>query len=134
MNSLPLLIATADGLFVCERDGSHWHKTLEGEIVTSVIAREGVILAGTETGVYRSDDLGQSWVACNQGLTNLQIVWLAFHPDLSDLELVGVATGEVFVSRDGAENWQPIMADTDLAWREALRTAAPITAVTTMYP
>lgn len=134
MNSLPLLMATADGLVVCERDGSRWYKTLEGEIVTSVIAREGVILAGTETGVYRSDDVGQSWVACNQGLPHLQIVWLAFHPDVSDLELVGVATGEVLVSRDGAESWHPIAADADLAWREALSAAAPITAVTTMYP
>jgi photosystem II stability/assembly factor-like uncharacterized protein len=134
MNSLPLLLATADGLYVCARDGSRWYKTLEGKIVTSVIAREGVILAGTETGVYRSDDLGQNWFACHEGLPHRQVQWLAFHPDVSDLELVGLITGEIFISRDGAESWQPITADADLAWREVLNTAAPITAVTTMYP
>lgn len=132
MKTLPLLIATADGLIVCERDGREWRKTLEGEIVTAVIAREGVILAGTETGVYRSDDRGQSWRPCNVGLPNLEVQWLAFHPDVSDLEFVGLETGEVLVSRDGAASWQPVAAVEDLAWREALTAAEHITAVTTM--
>jgi len=51
-----LLLATANGLVIGERDGDDWGETARGfagRPVTSVIAREGVILAGTPDGVFR---------------------------------------------------------------------------------
>jgi len=50
---------------------------LDGQNVTSAIAREGVILAGTTNGVFRSDD-----------------------------EFVGTEPAAIFVSHNGARSWR----------------------------
>lgn len=86
---------------------------LDGRIVTSIMAREGVILAGTTDGIFRSDDLGGSWYAQSNGLTERHVRWLAFHPDISDCEFAGTEPAALFVSRDGGENWEerPEVAD-----------------------
>ena len=102
-----LLLATEDGLAVCE--GPEWQvsrRGLAGRPVTSVIAREGVILAGTGEGVFRSDDLGRGWQAASRGLTDPHIRWLAYHPDISDLEFAGTEPAGIFVSHDGGGSWR----------------------------
>ncbi len=104
-----LYLATRDGLATCWREQGRWREVdrgLKDQHVTSVIAREGVILAGTTNGVYRSDDGGQQWRAVNAGLTSPHVRWLAYHPDISDLELAGTEPAGIFVSNDGAEHWQ----------------------------
>ncbi len=104
-----LLVATSDGLLVMQRAAGRWtekRRGLRGRRVTSVIAREGVILAGTDDGVWRSDDLGESWDEASQGLASGHVRWLAYHPDLSDFELVGTEPAGIFVSRDGGDSWQ----------------------------
>jgi photosystem II stability/assembly factor-like uncharacterized protein len=104
-----LFLATADGLVVLQRDGDTWRETdrgLDGQNVTSVIAREGVILAGTTDGVFRSDDLGHTWQAASAGLTHRHVRWMAFRPEISDFELVGTEPAAIFISRDGAETWR----------------------------
>lgn len=104
-----LFLATKDGLVVARRDGRDWHEVYRGltdRSVTSVIAREGVILAGTRDGVFRSDDLGQSWNETSDGLATRHVRWMAFHPDLSDLEFAGTEPAGIFLSRDGGESWR----------------------------
>lgn len=108
MNDL-LLLATNDGLVVCERDGQEWRvaaRGMEGRHITSVIAREGVILAGTTDGVLRSDDQGRTWQTASAGLTTGYVRWLAYHPAISDAEFAGTEPAAIFVSRDGAETWR----------------------------
>src|SRR5690606_17536606 len=73
---------------------------------TSVIAREGVILAGTTEGIFRSDDLGATWEIASTGLTIPHARWMAFHPDVSDFEFAGTEPGAIFVSRDGGTTWR----------------------------
>ncbi len=104
-----LCLATTNGLFTFERDGDNWREAaigLSGHHVTSVIAREGVILAGTTDGVFRSDDLGRTWREASAGLTIRHVRWMAYHPDISDLEFAGTEPAGIFVSRDGAETWR----------------------------
>ena len=104
-----LFVATKQGLLTCEQNGHGWReveRSLEGYMVTSVIAREGVILAGTTNGVYRSDNLGQTWREASQGLDIRHVRWLAYHPDISDAEFAGTEPAGIFVSRDGAETWR----------------------------
>jgi len=104
-----LILATEEGIVICERDGNDWRKSIRGikdHQVTSVIAREGVILAGTTRGVYRSDDLGHTWVEKNHGINLRHIRWLANHPDISDLEFAGTEPAGIFVSHDGGESWR----------------------------
>lgn len=104
-----LIFATEQGIVTCEREDDVWRESMRGltdQHVTSVIAREGVILAGTENGVFRSDDEGQTWEAASNGLTARHIRWMAFHPDISDLEFAGTEPARIFVSHDGGESWR----------------------------
>ena len=104
-----LLLATTDGLSVYTRDKSAWRplrRGLAGRDVLCLIAREGVILAGARDGVFRSDDLGESWQPASAGLSQPHVRWLAFHPDISDFEVAGTEPAGIFVSRDGARTWR----------------------------
>jgi photosystem II stability/assembly factor-like uncharacterized protein len=106
-----LLLATSQGLVTCQRQGNTWRETrrsLEEHALTSVIAREGVILAGARQGVFRSDDLGKNWVEASKGLSTPYVRWLAYHPDISDFELAGTEPAGIFISRDGAQSWREI--------------------------
>lgn len=104
-----LWVATNSGLALAERGASGWQVQstgLRGEQVTSIIAREGVVLAGTTRGVFRSDDFGRTWRAASNGLDVLHVRWLAFHPQVSDLEFAGTEPTAIFFSRNGGELWQ----------------------------
>jgi photosystem II stability/assembly factor-like uncharacterized protein len=104
-----LILATERGVVICERNGDDWHESLRELIdqhITSVIAREGVILAGTTNGIFRSEDEGQSWRETSNGLTTRHVRWMAFHPDVSDLEFAGTEPAEICVSHDGADSWR----------------------------
>lgn len=103
-----LWLATQNGVVQMASDGGGWTErghSLPGKHVTSIIAREGVILAGTTDGVRRSDDGGQSWQDASAGLTERHVRWLAYHPGVSDLELAGAEPAAVFISTDGAQSW-----------------------------
>jgi photosystem II stability/assembly factor-like uncharacterized protein len=104
-----LFLATEHGVVMAQRDQAGWHeirRSLTDQHVTSIIAREGVILAGTTHGVFRSDDAGQTWRASSQGLTHPHVRWLAYHPDISDREFAGTEPAGIFVSHDGAQSWR----------------------------
>jgi photosystem II stability/assembly factor-like uncharacterized protein len=103
-----IYLATDHGLLVCERQDD-WRivrRGLEDKRVTSVIAREGVILAGTKDGVFRSYDDGQTWREISVGLSRRHVRWLAYHPEISDLEFAGTEPAAIFFSRNGGETWQ----------------------------
>jgi hypothetical protein len=104
-----LILATEQGIVICERDGDNWKESiraLKEYVVTSAIAREGVILAGTEGGVFRSVDEGQTWEETSNGLTVQHVRWMAYHPDISDLEFAGTEPANIFVSKSGGESWR----------------------------
>jgi photosystem II stability/assembly factor-like uncharacterized protein len=105
-----LLLATHHGLVVCARDrDGDWQavrRGLEDVRPTCVIAREGVVLAGSRQGVHRSDDAGRTWRPASNGLTQRYVRWLDFHPDISDFELAGTEPAGLFISHDGGETWR----------------------------
>lgn len=111
-----IFLATRTGLIIAEQDSAGWQEVGRGltkRHVTSVIAREGVILAGTIDGIFRSDNGGQRWVEASQGLSVRHVRWLAFHPDVSDCEFAGTEPAALFVSHNGGDSWQerPEVAD-----------------------
>lgn len=103
-----IFIATSSGLVIAERANGEWQvseRALQGKYLTSVIARQGVILAGSREGVLRSDDLGKTWRDASNGLAVKYVRWLAYHPGISDCEFAGTEPANIFVSRDGAATW-----------------------------
>ena len=104
-----LIVATGHGIFTYERNANDWRaraRGLDGQNVTSAVAREGVILAGTTNGVFRSDDSGEQWHVASDGLHTRHVRWMAFHPGLSDYEFVGTEPAAIFVSHNGALSWR----------------------------
>ena len=106
---MELYVATSKGVVLAEGNGGEWRVTgsgLNGRHVTSIMAREGVILAGTEDGLFRSGDSGQTWREASDGLSHRHVRWLAYHPEVSDFEFAGTEPAAIFISRDGGESWQ----------------------------
>lgn len=104
-----IFLATGHGVVSLERRGDSWSEVARGLVsldVTSIIAREGVILAGTTDGIFRSDDLGRTFGEASRGLTLRHVRWLSYHPDISDREFAGTEPASIFVSHDGGENWR----------------------------
>jgi photosystem II stability/assembly factor-like uncharacterized protein len=103
-----LLLATNHGVTICDRGDAGWRvqaRSLAESSVTSIIAREGVILAGTTDGIVRSDDGGRTWRPADGGLTLRHVRWMAYDPAMSDHEFSGTEPAGIFVSRDGGERW-----------------------------
>lgn len=104
-----LVLTTRQGFARCSLARDEWlpvSASLPDRSLTSLIAREGVILAGSPQGVLRSDDAGAHWRDASVGLTTLHVRWLAFHPAISDLEFAGTEPAGIFVSHNGGESWR----------------------------
>jgi photosystem II stability/assembly factor-like uncharacterized protein len=104
-----VLAATAQGLAICERRSDDWQEAqrcLAGHALTSISACDGVVLAGTRNGVWRSEDRCQTWVEASQGLSIPHIRWLAHHPSVAGLAFAGTEPAGIFVTRDGGLTWR----------------------------
>ncbi len=83
----------------------------EGPVWAVASTSTGSILAGGDTGVFRSDDLGRSWTIKVRGLPPVAVRRLV---RTSDVLLAATDRG-LFLSRDDAENWEARgLADADL--------------------
>jgi photosystem II stability/assembly factor-like uncharacterized protein len=103
-----LYISTFKGVAICQRDGDDWRMishSLEKNHATVIATSDGIVLAGTRDGLFRSTDGGESWNAANQGLNERHVRWLAFHPEQSDLAFVGTEPAAVFRSTDEGQSW-----------------------------
>ncbi len=104
-----LVLATEQGVMVCESSNDGWHQSLiglSGQHVTCVTAHTGIILAGTENGMFRSEDEGRTWEETSNGLTTRHVRWMGFHPDISNLVLAGTEPANIFVSQNNADSWR----------------------------
>lgn len=104
-----LILATEQGIVVCERKDIGWQESLRGltnQNITSITAREDTVLAGTTKGVFRSEDEGKTWREASTGLTAHHIRWIAFPPDHSDLVFAGTEPANIFISQDGGNSWR----------------------------
>lgn len=66
------------------------------------------VYAAAETGLYRSDDAGQSWQAADEGLPQGDLRALALDPRQPMRLYAADLTGALYVTEDGASSWQPL--------------------------
>jgi photosystem II stability/assembly factor-like uncharacterized protein len=100
-----LALATSHGLVIAGWDGAGWcvqSRHMGDQHMTSIIALGDVLLAGTQQGVVRSRDGGQSWQAVNDGLTIGHIRWLATQ---TGMVFAGTEPAALFVSQDDGTTW-----------------------------
>src|SRR4030043_497596 len=89
-------------------DPPSWIGPYGGTIITAVIdpSDTQVVYAGSfGSGVFKSEDGGDSWHAVNQGLTNLYIYSLAIDPTLPSTLYAGTYHSQVYKSQDGGNSW-----------------------------
>jgi photosystem II stability/assembly factor-like uncharacterized protein len=103
------LVSTASAIF--RTDGDRWRpvQTPAGaapaRALVSGSVRGRVYLAGW-TGLYRSDDWGESWFSVSDELQAEHVSALMVPPERPN-EVYAVAGGRLWASTDGARSWQP---------------------------
>lgn len=114
-----ILVGTVGQGVMCSRDGGEtWQRGSIGQglhsdaIVRTVQpdpARPDVVYAGTDKGLYCSEDAGMSWRLLDTAM-NDQTVWvLSFDPTDSNVRYAGTGTPQqagLFKSTDAGETWQ----------------------------
>ena len=104
-----LILATNHSLAFVLQNGDNAEeirRALSAHYATSVTARNGVILAGTQEGLFRSTDGGSTWDESADGLSINHIRWLSFHPEQDALVFAGTEPAGIFVSQDEGKTWQ----------------------------
>ncbi len=63
------------------------------------------IYAGTQDGVFRSQDNGATWASLNEGLTHRSVISIAVDPSDSRIIYAGTEGGGLFKSTDAGGSW-----------------------------
>ena len=103
-----LYLAASSGVLVSADAGESWQAagySFGGNAVTCIAAQDGIVLAGTRDGVYRSTDAGISWGMPQVGPDIPHLRWLSFHPDQAGLAFAGTEPAGIFVTHDGGTTW-----------------------------
>jgi photosystem II stability/assembly factor-like uncharacterized protein len=111
------LFAGVTGVVMRSSDaGETWHYSqlaapppiIAALAISPNFVEDGVLLVGTmEDGLYRSEDRGTRWMACNFGLTDLSVLSIVLSPQFAvdDTAYVGTESG-VFFSTNGGRAWK----------------------------
>ncbi len=106
-----LLAGTTEGLWISEDSGITWRLVTPNDLVVNalLVQPDGTIVLGTEgSGVLRSSDRGQTWIASNTGFAERFVSRLLFDTPgrrLLVAEWGAPRDGGVFVSSGVGEPW-----------------------------
>jgi photosystem II stability/assembly factor-like uncharacterized protein len=109
-----LLRATPDAVYQSSDEGRSWRPLPsspmgEGRITslaTSPAGKGVIYIAGSDFGVLRSGDGGQSWEARNVGFPSRDVVALAAHATQPDTVYAVVREQGVYRSQDSGKTWR----------------------------
>ncbi len=113
-----IYVGTEEGIFRSVSNGESWSNIgpgtrdqPTGEITTIEInpGNPKIIFVGTRSsGVYISQNGGDSWIPSNEGVTNKHITKIIIHPRHSNFILLSTFGSGVFQSKDGGASWEAI--------------------------
>lgn len=117
----------AGGVALSTDGGTNWRKANNGmdemAVCTHILLdpnspvdNRRLYAASTGFGVYLSDDGGKSWRLSNKGLGDNLYAWKLYFGNDGEIYLINIrgqrdgkwVPGELYVSYDRAENWQPV--------------------------
>ena len=81
------------------------HPTSPGEVYVGIGSCEGIPLEPGEGGVFYSDDYGNTWMTRTVGLTDTDLVDLAFFPGAPGTMAAVTLSGNVFTTTDAGLTW-----------------------------
>ena len=103
-----LWVASGSGVRWFRQEGEAWEQlghALAGSELTCVDASGRAVIVGGVDGVMRSLDSGANWQAADEGLTIPHARWVALHPDVPGLTLLGTEPAAIFRSEDHGASW-----------------------------
>jgi len=107
--SNPTTIYWGSWLLRSDDEGDSWvDLNADGDIPYPHPTILGTVYArkqGGDGGLWKSEDHGDSWVDATDGLTDTDVVSLAFHPADPATMVVGTGKGNIFLSTDGGATW-----------------------------
>ena len=119
MNDLTILVGTiGQSIMRSEDDGKTWARIgprrgfpFEGSVRCLAMnpRQSNIVFAGTDKGLYRSEDCGANWIFVDSVLNDYYVWELAFDPVNPDRMFAGSGTptpAGVFRSLDGGQSWE----------------------------
>lgn len=117
-----IYVAAASGIFFSENDGDTWSRTHferdAGITVEAFAISENTIYVGTgRTGVFRSDDMGETWKPINNGIRFQEIDGEIVYSPVYDILIDGdtvinvMYSNGTYISTDRGETWQNVSGD-----------------------
>ena len=105
-----MVLATDRSLLVSADGGEIWRKPQRlpqsvNSITSLIVTPHNDILLGSDEGVYRTRDLGASWLRIQHGLPTTGIASFSYDEDARRLIAVSSTRDFIFESNDGGLNW-----------------------------
>jgi photosystem II stability/assembly factor-like uncharacterized protein len=101
------------GLYRLDDDGGEWTSAAGGlphepQVRALLVHPDDprIVYAGTQAGVYRSDDRGDHWEALESAADGTDVWSLAFHPGNPDVVYAGYHPFAIGRSEDGGSSWR----------------------------
>ncbi len=100
-----------NGLYLSKTAGRAWQQTSEIRHIQKIgldRANYKRVFLATDGGVYKTQDMGETWDAKNSGLANLKITALIIHPQNRETLFAASINGGIYKTTNGGERWYPV--------------------------
>jgi photosystem II stability/assembly factor-like uncharacterized protein len=119
-----ILVGTiGQGVMMSADDGETWTRAsvrqgMHSDCIVKALEadphRPGVIYAGTDAGLYKSEDAGGKWQLLDTPMTGSMVWSIAINPTDSNVMFAGTGTPSkpgIYRTSDGGKNWEHLAVD-----------------------